>query len=102
MMFPAAVAGGVQLNVHVYPAPTEVIFAPANVCSMYSRGAEGPQAGPGAVVLARFATVLQTTCVSPSRGMKVPASAVVSLADRAVSWKPQRRCFGSLTVTLIC
>src|ERR1700681_2906577 len=102
MIFPVAVAGGVQLNVQVLPAPTEVIFAPGNVCSIYCSGAEGPQLRITLESLLSWVTLLQNTCVSPSTGVKLPASAVGSLADRAVSWKPQRRCFGSLTVTLIC
>src|SRR5260370_20028908 len=40
----------------------------------------------------------QSTCVFPSIGARTPALVLVLLAIRAVSWNPQRRCAGSLTV----
>ena len=46
-------------------------------------------------------TELQATCVSPLPGVNVPCWLVGSLANRAVSWNPQRRCTGSATETLI-
>ena len=67
-----AFAGGVQLKVQVFPAPTAVVFAPANVCSIYCNGADAPQVSQFEGSMLSCFSVLHVTCVRPSVGVKLP------------------------------
>src|SRR2546426_489836 len=95
MMGPTSVAGGVQSNWNVRPAPTAVVLEPAQVCSRYCKTGLALQGTSS--VLARA----QRICVFALIGARIPARVLGLLASRAVSWNPHLRCAGSLTVTLM-
>src|SRR5258708_4040113 len=95
MTGPTSVAGGVQSNSNVSPAPTAVVLAPDKVCSMYCKTGLALQGTSSRLALA------QRICVVALIGARIPARVLGLLARRAVSWNPHLRCAGSLTVTMM-
>src|SRR5258708_28533829 len=95
MILPASVAGGVQSNSNVSPAPTAVTLDPDKVCSMYCSTGFALQG------TSRVFAPAQRTCVVASAAVSRPARVFELLARRAVSWNPHLRWVGSVTVTLM-
>src|SRR5215831_10858181 len=95
MISPMSVAGGVQSNSNVSPAPIAVTLDPDSVCSMNC------SAGFALQGTSRVFAPAQRTCVVPSIAVSTPARVFELPARRAVSWNPHLRCAGSVTVTLM-
>src|ERR1017187_7339604 len=98
-MLPTLVDGGVQSKANVTD-PVVPNRVPVRVCSMYCIGIDDGQLVPQLSVW--NVVCVQTNCVFPSVGVKVPACSFVLPACRAASSKPQRCALLSLTVTTRC
>src|SRR6476660_2247447 len=86
MIGPTSVAGGVQSNWNVWPAPTAVVLEPPKECSINC------STGLALQGTSRVFALEQISCVLASAGARIPARVFGLLARRAVSWKPHLRC----------
>src|SRR6266404_5023263 len=93
MISPMSVAGGVQSNSNVSPAPTAVVLDPDKVCSMYCstgfalQGTSRVFAPAQRTCVVASATVTLTRCFTPGVYVVPPAS-IATLPAPALSPAP--------------